>query len=364
MRVALAHMYTFRILRGIERNVINLANALVRLGTDVVVVTGRTASPRSADPLDPRVSVHMVPHYHWHKVTFVPGFFADFLRHRYDALVLNLARGEGWAAAAADRVRRLPYTAVFQYPAPGHEKQYRNWKRIGVSRRAKHLIAASRYVAQDVERWFGRPAVVIPNGVSPEKFRFDPAVRGAVRAELGIDDADRVILTVASIEGRKGIRNVLAALPRVLARGSGIRHHYLIVGDGSAEQRAEFERAVRAFGLEATVRLLGFQQAPERYYSAADAFVLLSKDEACPTVVLEALACGLPVVATDGCAFPELVPPGIGRLVQPDEPDEVADALGAVLAEGRPGDAARAPTVGRFSWDAIAAQYAATLRGG
>lgn len=357
-------MYTFRILRGIERYVVNLANALVRMGHEAVLVTGRTDSPRSADPVDPRVAVHMVPHYRWHKVTFVPGFLLDFLRHRYDALSLMLARGEGWAAAAADRIRRLPFNVVFHYPAPGHEKQYRAFTRLGLACRATQLIAVSDYVARDVARWFGRTAAVVPNGVDPEKFRFDPAARRAVREELGVGDADRLILTVGSIEGRKGIAHVLAALPRLLARAPGVRYRYVIVGDGSPPQRAAFEAAVRSAGLESTVRLLGFQQAPERYYSAADAFVLLSRDEALGIVVLEALACGLPVVVTDGCAFPEIVPPGVGRLVPPEEPDTVADALGAVLAAGRPGEAARVPTVARFSWDAIAARYVATLREG
>ncbi len=361
MKVALAHMYTFRILRGIERYVINLANALVRMGHEAVLVTGKTDSPRSADPVDPRVAVHMVPHYRWHKVSFVPGFLIDFLRYRYDALSLMLARGEGWAAAATDRVRRLAFNVVFHYPASGHEKQYRAFARLGLARRAAQLIAVSDYVARDVTRWFGRPPAVVPNGVDPEKFRFDPAVRRAVREELSLGDADRLILTVGSIEGRKGIAHVLAALPRLLARARGVPHRYLIVGDGSPSQRAVFEAAVRAAGLESTVRLLGFQPAPERYYSAADAFVLLSREEALGIVVLEALACGLPVIVTDGCAFPEIVPPGVGRLVQPEEPDAVADALGAVLAAGRPGEAARAPTVARFSWDVVAGQYLAAL---
>ncbi len=357
-------MYTFRILRGIERYVVNLANALARRGVEVVVVTGRADAPRSADPLDPRVAVHAVPHCGWHKVTFVPGFFLDFLRHRYDALSLMLARGEGWAAAAADRVHRLPFNLVFHYPAPGHEKQYRAFGRLGLARRATQLIAVSEYVARDVARWFGRPAVVIPSGIDPEKFRFDPAARRAVREELGLGDADRLILTVGSIEGRKGIGHVLAALPRLLARAPGVRHRYVIVGDGSPAQRAAFDAAVRGAGLEPVVRLLGFREAPERYYSAADAFVLLSRDEALGIVVLEALACGLPVVVTDGCAFPEIVPAGAGRLVAPEEPEAVADALGRVLAEGRPGEAARAPVVARFSWDVVAARYLAAVGGG
>ncbi len=357
-------MYTFRILRGIERYVVNMANALARRGTDVVVVTGRTDAPRSADLLDPRVSVHPVPHYRWHKVTFVPGFLADFLGERYDALSLMLARGEGWAAAIADRIRCLRFNIVFHFPGEGHEKQFRAFARLGLARRARHLIAVSEYVARDVERWFGRRAVVIPNGVDADKFRYDDAVRRAVRADLGLTDDDWLVITVGSIEGRKGTEHVIAALPRLVARANGRRVLYAHVGDGSREQRAAFAACVRAAGVEAHARLLGFKEAPERYYSAADAFAMLSRHEAFGIVAIEALATGLPVVVSEGSAFPEIVPPGVGRLVPPEDADRVADALGAVLAAGRPGEAARRPTVGRFAWDVVAARYLDAVRDG
>ncbi|HEY8368310.1 MAG TPA: glycosyltransferase family 4 protein [Thermodesulfobacteriota bacterium] len=362
MRVALAHMYTFRFLRGIERYVVNMANALARQGAEAVVVTGRTEAPRTADRLDPRVSVHAVPHYRWHKVTFVPGFLADFLGERYDALSLMLARGEGWAAAIADRIRPLGFNIVFHFPGEGHEKQYRAFARLGLARRARHLIAVSHYVARDVERWFGRRATVIPNGVDADKFRYDGAVRRTVREELGLADDDWLVITVGSIEGRKGTQHLIAAMPRLLARARGRRVLYAHVGDGAPEQRAAFEAHVRRAGIEPYVRLLGFKEAPERYYSAADAFVMLSHHEAFGIVAIEALATGLPVVVSEGSAFPEIVPPGVGRLVPPDDPDRVADALGAVLAAGRPGEAARRPTISRFAWDAVAARYLDTVR--
>ncbi len=356
-------MYTFRILRGIERYVVNMANALARRGAEVVVVTGRTDTRRSADLLDPRVAVHPVPHYDWHKVTFVPGFLADFLGNRYDALSLMLARGEGWAAAVTDRIRSLRFNIVFHFPGEGHERQYRAFAQLGLARRARHLIAVSEYVARDVERWFGRPAVVIPNGVDAEKFRYDQVVRQAVRADLGLGEDDWLVITVGSIEGRKGTQHVVAALPRLIGRAGGRRVLYAHVGDGSPEQRAAFEAAARAAGVEAHVRLLGFQSAPERFYSAADAFAMLSRHEAFGIVAIEALATGLPVVVSDGSAFPEIVPAGAGRLVPPEDADRVADALGGVLAGGRPGEAARRPTVNRFAWDAVAAQYLATVGG-
>ncbi|HWP34186.1 MAG TPA: glycosyltransferase family 1 protein [Thermodesulfobacteriota bacterium] len=363
MTVALAHMYTLHRLRGIERYVLSLANALARRGTAVVLVTGRTASPCTAERLDPRVAVHAVRHWGWRRASFLPGFLADFLRYRYDALSLFLPWAEGRAAAIAGRLRPLPFNLVFQYPASGHERLYRSFGRLGLPRRARALIAVSRYVARDVERWFGRPAAVIPSGVDAARFRFDPEARRAVRAELGLEDGEPLLLSVCAIEGRKGLAQVLAALPRLAARRGGPPPRYVVVGDGPPAQRAAFEATVRTLGLERVVRVTGYQPAPERYYSAADAFVLLSRDEAFGLVVLEALACGLPVVVSDGSAFPEIVPPGAGHLVPPDDPDAVADALGRALAAGRPGEAARAPVVARYSWDRVADAYLAAVAG-
>jgi glycosyltransferase involved in cell wall biosynthesis len=105
-----------------------------------------------------------------------------------------------------------------------------------------------------------------------------------------------------------------------------------IVGNGAleGELRAEIERR----GLSGLVRLFPFRGSVQSYLRALDLFVLPSLWESLPISVLEAMACGVPVLASRICGTPEAVTDGVtGRLVPPADPAALADALGELAAE-------------------------------
>lgn len=187
---------------------------------------------------------------------------------------------------------------------------------------------------------------VIGNGVDLERFRPDDADRRAVRRELGIGHDDVVVLTVSRLVREKGILELADAAAGLAA---GVVPHVLVVGDALPSDRSSVitELAThpvsRAAG--ARWRRLGHREDVDRLLRAADIFVLASHREGLPRSVIEALASGLPVIATDIPACRELVDADVGRLVPVGDANGLRAAIASLVddrdARGRMGRCAR-----------------------
>ncbi|MFP4057410.1 MAG: glycosyltransferase family 4 protein [Candidatus Brocadiia bacterium] len=179
----------------------------------------------------------------------------------------------------------------------------------------------------------------IPNGVAiPPP---DPSARERVRAELGLGDAPVLIVT-SRLHPAKGHVHLLDALALLREQLGGVR--LLAVGDGG-ERPALEERAER-LGLGHSVLFTGFRTDVVDLLRAADLFVLPSLLEGMPNTALEAMAVGLPVVASAVDGVPEVVVDGeTGLLVSPGDPHLLRDTIGRLLTE--PQLAARMGRAGR-----------------
>jgi len=176
-------------------------------------------------------------------------------------------------------------------------------------------------------------SAVVGNGVDVE--RFSPAPRAEARRRLGLSEHDRVLITVGGLVERKGFHRVIAAMPSLLENHP--RLHYLVVGGPCPEgdMREALERQVAELGLTDRVHFLG-PVAPDDLkwpLSAADVFVLASRNEGWANVILEAMVCGLPVVATDVGGNREVVlNDRLGRIVPFGDPKALRDALDETLS--------------------------------
>ncbi len=191
---------------------------------------------------------------------------------------------------------------------------------------------------------------VIPNGVDLARFRL--ADRREARRRLGLPVEGRLLVTVAHLGVRKGHREALAALARL---PEDVR--LLIVGgDFQAGDAGRLRRLAGRLGVGPRLLLAGVQPADRvaEYYAAADVGLLASYREGCPNAVLECLACGRPVVATDVGAVPDLIEPGRnGEIVPVRDVEALTAAIQKVLArEWEPEEVRRSPAV--RSWDDVA----------
>lgn len=202
--------------------------------------------------------------------------------------------------------------------------------------------------------------LTIRNGINPQPWlpADSPDQRRDRRRELGIGADAGVVTTISRLHPQKGHRFLLDAAENILALNPACR--FLIVGDG--ESRGEIEAAVRARGLQAAIHLLGVRSDIPQLLWLSDVFVLPSLWEGLPNVLLEAMAAGIPVVATDVDGVSEIVDDGkTGILIPPKDPDAIASAVNRLLHDEALADslrrAARQAVTERFSPVKTTASY-------
>jgi glycosyltransferase involved in cell wall biosynthesis len=223
-------------------------------------------------------------------------------------------------------------------------------------RHADALIAVSSALGDRLVELGAAPArvTVLRNGVDLAQFH-PPADRAADRAALGLDGP--TLLSVGHLIERKGHDRVIGALARL---PENVR--LLVAGDGPLE--AGLRALAERLGLAGRVRFLG--SVPHArlasVYGAADLLVLASSREGWANVLLEAMACGTPVVASPIPGNDEVVgAPAAGLIAGENTPEGLAAAIAVLLAAPPPRDATRA-YADAFSWDDTSAGQLAVFR--
>jgi glycosyltransferase involved in cell wall biosynthesis len=224
-------------------------------------------------------------------------------------------------------------------------------------RRSHHVVVPSCFVRQEILRLlpFVDPGkiTVTPLGIDPE---FQP--KGAAPGPLPRELAPLVpyILFVGTIEPRKNLPLLLEAYLKAIAE-HGLRENLLLAGR-EGWNYGTVERLMQSGELRHRARLLGYVERKELIllYQNASAFVYPSLEEGFGFPPLEAMACGIPTIATETSSLKENLS-GAALLVPPDSPGDLADALAAVLnrPEMRSGLSGRGLARARqFSWEITA----------
>ncbi|HEY7676706.1 MAG TPA: glycosyltransferase [Candidatus Methylomirabilis sp.] len=228
-----------------------------------------------------------------------------------------------WLARVPVRIAQPRNLRTVKPPLPGR----RLLERV-VNRLVTLVVANSQAVAEDTMDDEGLPAhriAVIRNGVEIPEERSGERVRPP-----GLPAGGRIMVCVANLRQGKGHPDLLAAAADVLPRFPDVS--LALVGEGNL--RAGIEEAVARYGLDARVRLLGRRDDVPALLAAADLFVLPSHEEGLPNALLEAMAHGVPVIATAVGGTPEAVEDGVsGLLVPPRDPGALAKAMTALLSD-------------------------------
>ncbi|MCJ7762574.1 glycosyltransferase family 4 protein [Candidatus Bathyarchaeota archaeon] len=164
------------------------------------------------------------------------------------------------------------------------------------------------------------------NGVDLERFKPLTGVKDAVREKLGISKNAVVVITVRRLVYKNGIDTLIDSAKIAIKKNPKLV--FLAVGEGP--DFAEVKARIEQLGIRSNFRLTGFVSDEDLplYYNAADFSVLPSKSgEGLPLVALEAMACGLPVVATKVGGISEVMMTDYGKIVPPDNPDALAEAI-------------------------------------
>jgi glycosyltransferase involved in cell wall biosynthesis len=367
MRIALYNLTTTTKFGGVESFVWDLGRELARRGHAVTIIGGVGKRREPA----PGVRVLMFPFIERYRFQALP-----LLRRAYaeakllERLSLAIAALPELIAGGYDIIHiQKPYDlgpALLARRFGGarvvlgcHGEDFYPGDTL-LAPRIDAAVSCSRFNARTVATRYGFEPVVVFNGIDTSLFRPTAPDPNIVRT-----DGTPLLLWVGRLQPWKGVDVALHALQEIP------RAHLMIVGDG--ETRADLERLAQELGLAERVRFLGAlpRERLPSIYAAAD--LLLATSFASETFgigLVEAQACGLPVVASRFGGFPEVIDEGhTGLLVPPRDPTALAAAVRTLLndperrramADAAPGWAAQ------FSWsavvDRIEAVYDATVR--
>lgn len=392
---------------GKERVVETLADELARLAVQPLVVSlagagdGRTAGGAATVGLASR------PGRDLGAVVRLAKVLANF---RPDVLHVHDRTSLPYAALANQLSVRRPavFTGHGLLLSDARPRLRERWAARGV----RLFTAVCRQAADEYGRLYGlgQSAAVIPNGVPPAAP--DPLARWAKRRELGLGDDAFVFLAVANVNVEKGYEDLLDAAAALAADQPPVgpspvespdrlgdqleaasppqpfgvgqdrssaggpapssceRGEWCVLAAGSLGNRPYADSVLarwRRLGLEGRVRFLGFRSDVAALRAAADAFVLASRKEALPMALLEAMAGGLPAVATAVGEVPFVLGDGeAGLLVPAGRPGRLADALRRVRGDAalarRLADAARRRVQAQFSAARMARRYVLAYR--
>lgn len=163
---------------------------------------------------------------------------------------------------------------------------------------------------------------VVHSGIDPE--RFTAATMDHLIPEFDLKSKEPVVVNIAHLAGHKGQQYLVRAIPIVLAKIPSTR--FFIVGEG--ELMNELQALAASLGLNKALIFTGFREDVGAFYHVADLFVMSSVQEGLGTALIDALALGIPVVATNSGGIPEIIRDGeTGRLVDPADPSALAEGI-------------------------------------
>ncbi|MBS1121393.1 MAG: glycosyl transferase group 1 [Deltaproteobacteria bacterium] len=236
------------------------------------------------------------------------------------------------------------------------------WLRRAAAQLVHAFVAVSDTTAAQAREQHDMPADrlhTIPNGIRLDRYKPDPEARAQARVELGLGDA-WVVGTVGRLDDYKNQSLLVRAMAPLLSS----RVRLVIVGDG--ESRAKVESEVAALAEPRWVVMTGRRMDVPRLVHAFDVFALSSKTEGLPLVVPEAMAAGLPIVATAVGGLPSVVDEGVTGLLVPVEDRALGAALARLESDREAaramGAKGREVALARYSHDRMVDDYAALYR--
>ena len=348
---------------GLENVVVRLVEHLVPLAEQAVV------TPAGAGPLAERVPVGG-PGGPLGEAHRQDRWNALRMARLFRRLRPDIVHTRNWTCIDAIIGARLAGVPVVIHGEHGREAadpEGRNRRRQQVRRLLSPFVTEFVTVSRDLARWLieevrvpARKVRTIYNGVDTERYALGD--RAAARRALGIPPDWTVAGTVGRLDPVKDQVGLIRAFAQVANKGPSV---LVIAGDGPS--RRQLEALVGELALGDRVRLLGERDDVPLILRALDIFVLSSIGEGISNAILEAMATGLPVIATRVGGNSELVRDGLtGRLIEPRSPEALAEALAAYgddpgLARAH-GAAGRERVAREFGLDRMRAAYTALYR--
>lgn len=346
---------------GIERRLVAIAPRLAARGWDVRVVCIREEGQLASALREQGIPVDVVPF----RSRLSPGSLrrlARFFREARASVVHSHMYRANLPATLAGRWAGVPALFSQVHNVDTWETKRQLLMDRAVARWRTGTIAVSRAVQEDIMKRLGLPEDRVPllyNGIDLDEFRPDAEARSRMRKELGLGEAQPLLLVPARLHPNKNPIGLLEAWREALgSTGRDGPAPPLLAFAGGGKLEEDLRRAVEHHGLGESVRLLGSSDRMTALYNAADCVVMSSFREGFSNAVVEALACGKPVIASGVGGNAEAIDPAeTGWIHASGDRSALASQMRHVLELGVAGLAARAEAcrarAGDFGLDAL-----------
>jgi glycosyltransferase involved in cell wall biosynthesis len=237
--------------------------------------------------------------------------------HKMELMGGNIV-GKFMRVPTVQTIHELPRNPLIAYKAVGFLNHLFNDKVIVLCERSQTVLQWGRFTSNKVKK--------IYNGIAISN---NETQKSNLRTQLNIKETDKLVITVARLSPMKGIEYLIKAAKKLKIKSPNIK--IAIVGDVAFDHEKPYKQQlldlVKRNQLENTVFFLGLRRDVPSLLEVSDLFVLPSVYDIFPTVILEAMSKGLPVVATDVGGVPEMVDYDTGIIVKAADPEELAKGI-------------------------------------
>ncbi len=280
---------------------------------------------------------------------------------KFDIVHSHIIWSAGYVGMRLKEIFKAPFVLTAHgsdvYKNPFESKIRMKYTR-DVLRSADVVTTVSSANREIIKKISGRKdSVVITNGIDTRVFKYNKV--SLERSELGFKEGIKYFLTVGNFEKIKGQLVLVEAIKKLVEDRKDI--HFILIGEGS--QYIKVKELINKYGIDKYVTLTGLLPHKEvsKYMKSCDYYILPSLGEGNPTVMFEALACGLPFIGTNVGGVSEIISKEVGIIVNPGSSDEIVKGVGKALEKKwNRGNIAK---YGKsFDWDIISSKYSSIYR--
>jgi glycosyltransferase involved in cell wall biosynthesis len=265
-------------------------------------------------------------------IRYLRSILALAKRHRIDVILAHLY-GSAIYASLAGLAARIPVVSVLHGQSDVDSGgRLSSLKAAAVRHGSRRTVFVSEQLRDALASSLRLPAsrcVVIPNGV--DTVQFSPGRDDSIRRSLGLGPETVLIGAIGNIRAPKAYDVLLAAAHRLVQRGLPV--HFVIAGENSGALGTQLLEQRRKLGLEARTTFLGLRADVSTVLHNLDIFALSSRTEGFSIACIEAMACGIPVVATRSGGPQQILTDTTGLLVAPGNPEELAQGIEALVLD-------------------------------
>lgn len=280
---------------------------------------------------------------------------------RFDIVHSHIIWSAGYVGMRLKDIFKVPFVLTAHgsdvYKSPFESKIRMKYTR-DILRNADVVTTVSSANREIIKKISGRKdSVVITNGIDTRVFKYNKV--SLERSELGFKEGIKYFLTVGNFEEIKGQLILVDAIRGLVKERDDL--HFVLIGEGS--QYRKVKELINKYGIEKYVTLTGLLPHKEvsKYMKSCDYYILPSLGEGNPTVMFEALACGLPFIGTNVGGVPEIVNKDVGIVVKSGSSDDIGKGVGEALE--KKWDRDYIAKYGKsFDWDIISSKYSSIYR--